>query len=220
MAAFLSSASAASAAAGPLSAREGGGVGSPGLPAGSGSTDSPTLRALAGLPDLVAGRMRGSSMTASAGGGSLSIVMRGAGFRVPVNWSRALLSPNGQYAVCGGDRGVIYSFSAETGALEAEIGLGEGERSAVGRRGREASGTGFALGTSAAAAGGGLLHRASFSGGGSAPSPLSGLSSGGGGGGAGDTGPHEGAAIFGLDYSGYLMATGDDKGKVVVWADG
>ena len=92
--------------------------------------------------------------------------MRAPGFRTPVNTARGLWSTNGQFTVCGGDKGTIFSFLAETGALEAEIGGG-----------------------------------------------------GGGGGGGGDE-PHAGKAIYALDICGHLMASADEAGTVVVWADG
>lgn len=144
------------------------------------------------------GRSRAPSGLGSSGfgsgAGSGSIVMRAPGFRVPVNWSRALLSPNGQWAVCGSDRGSVFSWSADTGSVEAEIGGGG-----------DASGRGGSGG-----------HARSRSAGGS-----------GGGGGSGsfsaadvDLGPHDGAPVFALDYCGSAMVTGDDKGRVVIWADG
>ena len=91
-------------------------------------------------------------------GSSAAVVMRAQGFRLPVNTSRALFSASGACAVAGGDKGAIWSFLAETGALEAET--------------------------------------------------------------VGADSPHDGAAIFALDVAGHLMASGDDRGTVVVWADG
>lgn len=134
------------------------------------------------------GRSRAPSGLGSSGFGSGSIVMRAPGFRVPVNWSRALLSPNGQWAVCGSDRGTIFSWSADTGSVEVEIGAG-------GEGGRGGSGAGHARTRSAG--GGGSFSAADM-----------------------DLGPHDGAPIFALDYCGSAMVTGDDKGRVVIWADG
>lgn len=150
---------------------------------------------LAGSTGLAgSGRSRAPSGLGSSGFGSGSIVMRAPGFRVPVNWSRALLSPNGQWAVCGSDRGTIFSWSADTGSVELEIGAG-GEGGAGGRGG---SGGGGGHGRTRSAGGGG----GSFSAGDA------------------DLGPHDGSPVFALDYCGSAMVTGDDKGRVVIWADG
>jgi WD40 repeat protein len=197
-----------------------GGGGSPmlaGLTAAS-STDSPTLRPLSSDLSLSGTRTtRASSMSASgpqqlaSSTSSLSIVMKGSGFRVPVNFSRAHFSPNGHYAVCGGDRGTIYSWNAETGSLDSEIGLGEGEIMAQQQKRKSSfntTGSGEISGrtpragsfASASAGGGGTDYSSSF-------------------GGVGMSGPHEGAAIFGLDYSGYTLVTGDEKGCVVIWGE-
>lgn len=150
---------------------------------------------LAGSTGLASsGRSRAPSGLGSSGFGSGSIVMRAPGFRVPVNWSRALLSPNGQWAVCGSDRGTIFSWSADTGSVELEIGAG-GEGGVGGRGG---SGGGGGHGRTRSAGGGGGSFSAADA----------------------DLGPHDGSPVFALDYCGSAMVTGDDKGRVVIWADG
>jgi len=146
------------------------------------------------LGPLAASAGSGGAGNLMSGSGSLSggiagLVMRAPGFRVPVNWSRPAFSPNGHYAVAGGDCGTVFSWSTDSGNLDSEI-SGGSEGGGVGRRSSRAR-----SGSGASAAAGGFSDPAAL-------------------------GPHEGCPIFAMDYSGSLMATGDEVGRVVIWADG
>ena len=218
--AFLppSAALAAAAAGSGGSAAGGGGGASVSGPSVASMLDR--LRAAEGAAGLGGDGMGGSFASSSGGGGggsssSLSgggaIVMRHSGFRLSINTAHAVFSPSGHFAVAGSATGCLYAWNTDTGTFDGEFG---GSRAgARPHRERSTAGEpGTLLGASPGGSGGG------------------GSGGGGGGGSAAtaayaelmgdlDRGPHAGAAIYAIDYSadGRFLASGDEKGVVVVW---
>jgi WD40 repeat protein len=150
-------------------------------------------------------RLRAASDGVATGAGK-GVVMRHSGFSLAANWSRAVLAPNGQYAVAGAANGHLYSWNVATGAFEVDI---------VGTAGSGGSGGGAAA-RRARSARGGAGSDDLFAG---AFAELADEDGGGGGGGGGGGRGHGGHAVVGVDWSsnGQYLASGDTNGTVVVW---
>lgn len=151
------------------------------------------------------GATRPDDTTAAA-----QLVMRHTALALGSNTCRAALSPNNQYAVVGGTNGFLYAFNTFTG--EFELDLGNPSSGTARKRARKAA---------AAAAGG-------APGGGSSSAAAAAAFGGGGGGTLAETlrdrdaeAPHGGACVLGVDWSldGRYVASGDERGRVVVWTD-
>ncbi|CAN2390725.1 Autophagy related 16-like 2 (S. cerevisiae) [Pristimantis euphronides] len=60
--------------------------------------------------------------------GSIRLVLRAEGFKCGCDWTKAILSPDANYSICGSSDGTIFIWSTRTGLLERSL---SGEHSAA-----------------------------------------------------------------------------------------
>jgi WD40 repeat protein len=144
------------------------------------------------------GLLSSSALSSSAGLlDTNEIVLRHPAFRMPHSGAlRALFSPSGHFAVCGGANGLLYSWLVDSGEFDSEI----GSMPPFDPRSPGGGSSGVARGSKPS-----LTSPLP-------PGPDASLTN-------GSMGPHEGRAILTIDWTAdaRFLASGDEAGNVVLW---
>lgn len=136
------------------------------------------------------------------------VIMKHSQFNLVTNWSRALLSPNGQYAIAGSSDSGIYVWSTAKGEFELELGSNK-HQSSSSKLTKKPSAYAHPSGRSRGKSNEDYLFGGAFAELDNDTTTNQGY----------DTVPHHGAGVVSMDWSndGQYLASGDTQGNLVLW---